>query len=133
MEFEYSLSDLIDKLSIDHIKKSDNIDEILSDIDQVLEDGDVKLSSALILSIMLLAQANMQVWDIKDDLQHCSKEEYLLKLKKAQELNNAVRNGLRNYLLDLNNESTPLRKRSTFFNRESDSWFNKILSNLTKR
>ena len=100
-----TLADLIDSLSINQIKEmkfhdtrtayANEIKKICHDIDQIIEEREIKINSKLIRIIILIAQLNLYIWENKDKMQKEDSENYLKLLKFAHQLN-GVRNEMKN-------------------------------------
>ncbi|MEC8427449.1 MAG: hypothetical protein VXZ35_03430 [Pseudomonadota bacterium] len=102
-----SFSDLVDRLTVDQIKSvlldsnkeqvGEEIDAICHDIDLVLQQHPVELNADLVRKIIILAQMNLHIWHLKDEM---AKDEsrYMEFLKLAHQLN-GVRNQAKNALL----------------------------------
>jgi hypothetical protein len=104
-----SISDLIDRLSIDLLKVvfiSDKeeiyqkeIDDIMNDIDIILESlKDNKLTSNLIKAILILGQINTHIWYNEKDARR-REDQDLQKLKLTHSLN-GIRNLMKNRILE---------------------------------
>jgi|UniRef100_A0A7C3SMI7 hypothetical protein len=103
-----SISDLLDRLSIDLLKivfiedKKDvyekEIDDILHDIDQILRSyEDIKITSTLLKSLIILSQINTHIWYNEKSVRE-GKDQDLYKLKLTHSLN-GIRNLMKNRIL----------------------------------
>lgn len=119
-----TLADLIDALSIDQIKEiklqnkqdyASEIEKISHDIDLLISQKRIKLSTRLIRIIIIIAQINVFIWHNKDQMQK-DPAQYNNLLKLAHQLN-GIRNRMKNLLLELSNEGDPSKKRT---NTETD-------------
>ena len=71
-KYNYTFGELIDRLSIVQLKEllisdhreeySQEIEEILYDLDSIIQEGSVKLNSRMIRSILVLAIMNREIW-----------------------------------------------------------------------
>jgi hypothetical protein len=124
-EYLPTLVDLIDALTINQIKElkfhdkkvayAGEIKKICHDIDLLISQKQMKLSAKLIRLIIIIAQINLFIWNNKDKMQEDPKH-YNNLLKLSHQLN-GIRNRMKNYLFELNNEEEPSRKRT---NLETD-------------
>ncbi len=114
-----TLAELIDKLTIEQIKEvllnsgSEDISNTEHDIDIVIKQKKLPASFSIVQTIIQLSQANLHVWYIKDKLLD-NPNNYMELLIQAQELNNGVRNHLKNQLMKLAGELTPATRKTTF-------------------
>lgn len=102
------LAELIDSLTINQIKEvmfpdqkdgyAQEMDKITHDIDLLIEERGLTLSSRLIRIIIAIAQMNLHIWHNKDQMAADS-ENYMDLLKLAHQLN-GVRNRMKNILLE---------------------------------
>ncbi len=104
-------AELMDQLTIHQIKEvlfHDNhesyakgIKKICHDIDLLIEEKNLKLSSKLIRRIIIIAQMNLHIWHNKDKMQeHLNDNETYLKLLKIAHQLNGIRNQMKNALLE---------------------------------
>lgn len=134
-KFVLPITELIDRLTIDQIKEvlikndeqneysqdiSDEIKKLEHDIDLIINERDLKLSSRMIRIIIIISQMNLHIWYNKDKMQNCSKENYNEFLKLAHQLN-GIRNQMKNFLLE---ETGDKEKSSikTNFNTDGLDW-----------
>lgn len=138
-----TFAELVDKLAIDQIKETLLPEEQVQiyaseikctehDINLIINQKGIELSAEFIRMLILLAQANLHIWFIKDQLINES-DSYAKLLKFAQELNNGIRNHLKNVIMEETGEATPATKKTTFLSYKSDEWYTKILENLKVR
>lgn len=104
------LSELIDRLTVTQIKLNilngeiddylDEIDKLSHDIDLIIAEKELSLTSDLIKKIIALAQINLHIWKNKDLMQDNlgNEEKYLKFLKRAHQMN-GIRNQLKNGIL----------------------------------
>jgi len=104
-----SMTELIDRLSIDAIKmvlQKDQknvqleIHKLLHDIDLLIEEKDLILSSRTMYSFIILGQINLHIWKAKSQLEGATGKQYDTSLKFAHQLN-GLRNRVKNFLLVL--------------------------------
>lgn len=128
-KFLLPLSELIDRLTIDQIKevliKENNesfareIEKLSHDIDIIIEERELKLSSRFIRTIVILSQMNLHIWFNKDKMQN-DQEHYLELLKFAHQLN-GIRNQMKNILLEEVGDKEKSAMR-TNFNTDGLDW-----------
>ena len=118
-----TIADLIDALAIDQIKEvklrkqkssfSREILKICNDIDiELTEKKSIKLNSRLIRIVIILAQLNLHIWNLKNKMQQ-KPENYNKYLKLAHQLN-GLRNKMKNLLLEeFEYTESSLRKTNT--------------------
>ncbi len=130
------LGELIDRLSILQIKEllldgdfSDAISDLEHDIDRVYEEQDVKLTANLIRQIVLMAQTNLHIWLLKDDMEmEDDEEKYNGKLKLSQDFNNCIKNSIKNMLLDEGGEVSEVKLKATFV--DEGEWYYPIVDSI---
>ena len=110
-QFVLPLSELIDRLTINHIKLVktnvdnsgyiDEINKISSDIEKLIVSNNMSLNAKIIRMIIILSQINLHIWNNKDEMQRNldNEKEYMKFLKLSHQLN-GIRNKIRNILLD---------------------------------
>ena len=123
-----TFDELIDRLSIDHIKKvfSSKKDEALDkemvnlkkDIDLLLNDYKVEITSDLISKIVLLSQINLHIWELKEKMDN-QPDSYDKHLKKAHQLN-GLKNQIKNKLMN-HTENSEKKNRTLHTNTDTDS------------
>jgi len=127
--FLLPLSELLDRLTIDQIKEvlipdhkedfAKEMEKLCHDIDLIIEEKKLTLSSRLIRIIIAISQLNLHIWYNKDQMQKCP-EQYMDLLKLSHQLN-GIRNRMKNILL----EETGDREKSairTNFNTDGLDW-----------
>jgi hypothetical protein len=136
MKYKIPVADLIDKLTVDHIKQfkfkkfegdlENNIKNILEDIEVVLKKKNILLDYKIIRPLIILSQINLHIWNLKDEMEKDHKNyENLLKL--AHQLN-GTRNKIKNELLKIFKEDGFSNQRSNFSTDGLEDWFvNKLL------
>lgn len=117
-----TFADILDELTIVQIKQVmlpegkasfiKRLDSLSHDLDLLIKEHDIKLSSKLIRIIVVLAQMNLHIWHNKEKL-HANEPEYDHHLKLAHQLN-GIRNQMRNLLLEEVGEATHAARRSNF-------------------
>lgn len=102
-----TMAELIDRMSIDTIKmilQQDKepiqleIHKLLHDIDLLLEERSLVVSSRLLCAVVILGQINLHIWEAKKQLEGATPEQYDISLKYAHQLN-GLRNRVKNFLL----------------------------------
>jgi len=138
-QFTMTFAELIDKLSIDQIKETklpkdraknyvSCIKELEHDIDALIDEKRLTASAEFIRMVILLAQANLHVWNIKDRMTE-EPDDYMEILTFAQELN-GIRNHIKNLILEETGELTPATKRVTFLDYQGTKWYTPLLKSL---
>jgi len=124
-QFVLPLSELIDRLTINHIKLIktnvensgyiDEINKISSDMDKLIVSNNMSLNAKIIRMIIILSQINLHIWNNKDEMQRNldNEKEYMKFLKLSHQLN-GIRNKIRNILLDEEGISDIGHVRSNF-------------------
>ena len=131
MKFKLPIAELIDRLTVDHIKQfklndfkgdfENEIKNIIVDIEEILKEKNIKLSADIIRPIIILSQINLHIWNLKDDMQK-DKEQYDKFLKLAHQLN-GTRNQIKNLMLELFEDASTSYKRSNFETDGLENWF----------
>ena len=120
-KFVLPAAELIDRLSVDQIKEmlfDDNssitkeIDILSHDIDLILSEKKIEVSSRFLRIIMVLSQINVHIWYLKDKMQE-DEERYDELLKLAHQIN-GVRNRMKNLLLEEFGDKEKSLVRSNF-------------------
>jgi|SRR3989344_1933801 len=116
-----TLADLIDSLTINQIKEikfhgdkssyAEIIKKICHDIDLIIEEKNIKLTSRLVRIIILVAQLNLFIWENKDKMQEADSEKYSKLLKFSHQLN-GIRNTMKNKILEEIGDKDPSKKRT---------------------
>ena len=104
-----STTELIDRMSIDTIKmvlQKDQknvqleIHKLLHDIDLLIKEKKLVLSSRMLCASIILSQINLHIWKAKNQLEGATGKQYDDLLKYAHQLN-GLRNRVKNFLLVL--------------------------------
>ena len=106
-KFLPTLSELIDRLSITQLKEvfisdhkeeySEEIKEILHDIDLILQEKDVVVDAKFIRAIVVLSQMNLHIWHNESNYRKGIKEGNSLELTHGL---NGIRNTAKNKIQD---------------------------------
>lgn len=130
MKYKIPVADLIDKLTVDHIKQfkfkkfegdlENSIKNILEDIDVVLKEKNILLDCKIIRPLIILAQINLHIWNLKDEMEKDDKN-YDNLLKLAHQLN-GTRNKIKNELLKIFKEDGFSNQRSNFSTDGLEDW-----------
>lgn len=130
MKYKIPIADLIDKLTVDHIKQfkfkkfegdlENNIKNILEDIEVVLKEKNILLDYKIIRPLIILAQINLHIWNLKDEMEKEGKN-YDKLLKLAHQLN-GTRNKIKNELLKIFKEDGFSNQRSNFSTDGLEDW-----------
>ena len=119
------LAELLDRLTGAQIKQAllgdkkkefaNEMQKISHDMDLIIEENDIRLTSKIIRIIVLISQMNLHIWKNKDLMQENleNDEEYLRLLKLAHQLN-GIRNRMKNQLLDIEGTKDESQKKSNF-------------------
>jgi len=134
----FTFAELIDKLSICQIKEmllsadwSGEIKKLAHDIDYVLDEKDIKLTPKLIRQIILMSQANLHIWSLKDEMElEDNHDIYTDKLILSQEFNNGIKNSIKNMISGSVGELTTPGAKATFIS--PDAWYLDIINNVRK-
>jgi len=129
-KFTLPLAELIDRLTIDQIKEvllpehkesfAQEMDKLAHDIDQIIAEKRLQLSSRFIRIIIAMAQLNLHIWQNKDRMQK-DPEQYLELLKFSHQLN-GIRNQLKNLLLEETGDREKSAERSNFNTDGLENW-----------
>ncbi len=138
MKFKLPVAELIDRLTVDHIKQfklndfsgdfESEIKNIIVDIEEILKEKNLKLNAEIIRPIIILSQINLHIWNLKDEMQRDEKN-YDNFLKLAHQLN-GTRNQIKNLMLDIFEDKSDSHKRSNF---ETDGLKNWFINDLKKK
>lgn len=130
MKYKIPVADLIDKLTVDHIKQfkfkkfqgdlENNIKNILEDIEVFLKEKNILLDYKIIRPLIILAQVNLHIWNLKDEMEKDEKN-YDNLLKLAHQLN-GTRNKIKNELLKIFKEDGFSNQRSNFSTDGLEDW-----------
>lgn len=115
-----NFADLLDELTIAQIKQvmltegkgafHERIEALSHDVDLLIKQHGIGMSSRLIRIIVVLSQMNLHIWHNKEKLQ-ADEPEYDRYLKLAHQLN-GIRNQMKNLLLEEAGEATRATRRS---------------------
>ena len=129
-KFLMPLAELIDRLIIDQIKEvliSEHresyvreMEKICDDIDLIIKEKGLKISSRVIRIIIALSQINLHIWHNKDQMQK-NPEKYMELLKLSHQLN-GIRNQMKNMLLEETGEKEKSAERTNFNTDELEGW-----------
>jgi len=129
-KFLPAFAELIDRLTVDQIKEvllpeikitvADEMENICHDIDLLIAERELKLSSRMIRIIIALSQLNLHIWRLKDRMQEDSTH-YDEQLKKAHQLN-GIRNQLKNILLEEAKDREKSAQRTNFNTDGLEGW-----------
>jgi hypothetical protein len=123
-KYEFTITDLMDQMTIDQIKEvllppsgregyAQSLAFLSSDVSALFGEGDLKLTGRVLRLITLIAQLNLETWRSKDKLDE-EPQSYTATVRHAQDLN-GLRNCARNLLQSELGEASPARRRATFF------------------
>jgi len=104
--------------------------DVESDIDQSLSEcKEVKNQANFIKSVIIITVANWIVWFLKDKMvtEVNKKRDYIEDLRTAQDLNNCIKNYIKNKILELTGEMSAATKKTTFIENRPNEWFSSIL------
>lgn len=129
-KFLPSLSELIDRITVDQIKEvllpdqkeavAEEMKKIAHDIDLLIEERGMKLSARLIRIIIVIAQMNVHIWYLKDKMQE-NPDKYDEMLKLAHQLN-GLRNQMKNLLLEESGDREKSNIRTNFNTDGLEGW-----------
>jgi hypothetical protein len=129
-KFLPAFAELIDRLTVDQIKEillpeikisvADEMKKLCHDVDLLIEERELKLSSRMIRIIIALSQLNLHIWRLKDQMQEDSTH-YDEQLKKAHQLN-GIRNQLKNILLQEAKDKEKSAQRTNFNTDGLEGW-----------
>ncbi len=133
-KFNYSLAELVDRLTVDQIKEvllpskiadvRREMHDVCQDIDAIFDQKKVKLSAHLIRVVIALSQINLHIWKFKDEmeaLKDSDPKRYADLLKLSHQLN-GIRNRLKNHLLVQCGEADGASLRSNFNTDGLSGW-----------
>ena len=123
-------AELVDKLTIDQIKEvllkdgkksyAEEMQRLGHDIDIIIKEKGMQLSSRLLRIVIVVAQMNLHVWYLKDKMQE-DESHYDELLKLAHQLN-GIRNQMKNLLLEEAGEKEKSAERSNFNTDGLEGW-----------
>lgn len=129
-KFLPAFAELIDRLTVDQIKEVllpdikitvvDEMEKLCHDVDMLIEERELKLSSRIIRIIIALSQLNLHIWGLKDQMQEGTVP-YDEQLKKAHQLN-GIRNQLKNILLQEAKDKEKSAQRTNFNTDGLEGW-----------
>jgi len=129
-KFLPAFAELVDRLTVDQIKEvllpkiqpdmAKEMDLLCHDIDLLIGERELKLSSRFIRIVIALAQLNLHIWKLKDEMQK-NEERYDELLKLAHQLN-GIRNQLKNMLLEEAKDKEKSSQRSNFNTDGLEGW-----------
>lgn len=129
-KFTLPLAELIDRLTIDQIKEvllpahkenfSQEMDKLSHDIDLIIAEKGLQLSSRFIRIIIAIAQLNLHIWQNKERMQN-EPERYIELLKFSHQIN-GIRNQLKNLLLEETGDKDKSSERTNFNTDGLENW-----------
>ncbi len=129
-QFALPLAELIDRLTIDQIKEvllpehkesfAQEMEKLSHDIDLIIAEKGLRLSSRFLRIIIAMAQLNLHIWQNKDRMQEDA-ERYMELLKFSHQLN-GIRNQLKNLLLEETGDREKSAERSNFNTDGLENW-----------
>ncbi len=131
-EINFSLPDLVDRLTIDQIKQiqfektaknyEKSINQIMKSIDRIIIKKKIKISDQLISVLLNLSQINLYIWFLRKDLR-TQKKPNSKKIKLSHQLN-ALRNQLKNRLSNLcfQKKSNSIEKKTNTNKEDLKGW-----------
>ncbi len=132
-EFLLPLAELVDRLAIDQIKEvllpkhresfAQEMNKIAHDIDAIIGEKELKLTSRLLRIVIVISQMNLHIWYHKDRMEkdHDDTETYLQLLKLSHQLN-GVKNGMKNLLLEETGDREKSLEKSNFTTDGLQGW-----------
>lgn len=133
-KFNYSLAELVDRLTVDQIKEvllpgkaadiRREMQDVCHDIDAIIDEKQIKLSSHFVRVIIALSQLNLHIWKFKDEMDSIKDSDpkrYSDLLKLSHQLN-GIRNRLKNHLLVQCGEADGASLRSNFNTDGLSGW-----------
>jgi hypothetical protein len=124
-EFLLPLAELIDRLTIDQIKEvllpkhkesfAQEIEKVTHDIDIIIDEKGLQLSSRLLRIVIVIAQMNLHIWYNKDQMEKNpdDHETYMYLLKLSHHLN-GIKNRMKNLLLEETGDREKSLERTNF-------------------
>lgn len=129
-QFLTPFAELVDRLTVDQIKEvllltdkecfAEEMERISHDIDLIVEQRQIPLSARLLRIVVALAQMNLHIWYLKDQMQK-DETRYDELLKLAHQLN-GIRNRMKNLLLEEAGERKKSAERSNFNTDGLEEW-----------
>lgn len=129
-KFMPPFAELIDRLTVDQIKEvlvpaqatacAEEMAKISHDLDVLIRERKLRLSSRLLRMVIVIAQMNVHIWHNKDQMQE-SPEKYLDLLKLAHQLN-GLRNQVKNILLEEAGDREKSAQRTNYNTDGLEGW-----------
>jgi len=129
-KFLPAFAELIDRLTVDQVKEvlipdlkdpmAEEMEKLCHDIDLLIQERDIRLSSRFIRIVIALSQMNLHIWHLKDRMQE-NPEKYSDYLKLAHQLN-GIRNQLKNFLLEESKDKEKSAQRTNFNTDGLEGW-----------
>ncbi len=129
-KFLTPFAELVDRLTVDQIKEvllkdgkksyAEEMKRLGHDIDIIIKDKGMQLSSRLLRIVIVIAQMNLHIWYLKDKMQE-DESHYDELLKLAHQLN-GIRNQMKNLLLEEAGEKEKSAERSNFNTDGLEGW-----------
>lgn len=129
-QFLTPFAELVDRLTVDQVKEvllpagkesyAEEMRRISHDIDLLIKERNMALSSRLLRIVVVLAQMNVHIWHLKDRMQE-DPSRYHEFLKLAHQLN-GIRNQMKNLLLEEAGEREKSAERSNFNTDGLEGW-----------
>jgi hypothetical protein len=123
-------AELLDRLTVDQIKEvlcpegkrsyAEEMARLAHDIDLVILEKRIPLNARLLRMVIVLAQMNVHIWNLKDRMQQ-EPERYSEFLKLAHQLN-GIRNQMKNLLLEEAGEREKAAERANFGTDGLEGW-----------
>jgi hypothetical protein len=123
-------AELIDRLTVDQIKEvllsedkqsyAQEMAKLAHDVDMIIEEKGLKLSSRLIRIIIALSQMNLHIWHNKELMQN-DPEQYMDLLKLSHQLN-GIRNRMKNLLIEEAGDREKSAIRTNFNTDGLEGW-----------
>lgn len=128
--FLLPFAELIDRLTVDQIKEvllpdqstniANEMKEICHDLDMLIKEKNIHLTSRLIRLLILVSQMNVHIWYNKDKMQD-NPDQYMELLKLAHQLN-GLRNQMKNLLLEEVGDKDKSSIRTNFNTDGLEGW-----------
>jgi len=129
-KFLPAFAELIDRLTVNQIKEvllpdisnsvAEEMETLCDDIDLLIKERGLQLSSRFIRIVIALSQLNLHIWNLKDRMQNDS-QKYDEFLKLAHQLN-GIRNQLKNLLLEESKDKEKSAQRTNFNTDGLEGW-----------
>ncbi len=123
-------SELVDMMTVDQIKEvllpdmkesvARQMQDVMHDIDLLIKERDIKLTSRMIRIIIVIAQMNLHIWHNKDEMQK-DESRYSELLNLAHQLN-GIRNQMKNLLLEEVGDREKSARRTNFGTDGLEGW-----------